>query len=50
MAAALNLSPRTVHHHVQHIYDKAGVATRATATLFAMQHDLLRAGIDVPEK
>ena len=28
-------------HHVQHIYRKIGVSTRAAATLFAMQHDLL---------
>jgi DNA-binding NarL/FixJ family response regulator len=27
--------------HVEHIYAKAGVATRAGATLFAMEHDLL---------
>jgi hypothetical protein len=26
---------------VQHIFDKAGVTTRAAAALFAMQNDLL---------
>ena len=31
----------TVHQHVQHIYQKLGVSTRAAATLFATQHDLL---------
>jgi len=36
----LFVSPRTVGHHVQHIYRKLGVSTRAAATLFAMQHDL----------
>ena len=41
MAQRLCLSKSTVHHHVQHIYDKLGVSTRAAATLFAMQHDLL---------
>jgi DNA-binding NarL/FixJ family response regulator len=41
MAGRLSLSESTVHHHIQHIYDKIGVASRAAATLFAMQHDLL---------
>jgi HD-GYP domain-containing protein (c-di-GMP phosphodiesterase class II) len=37
----LVISPRTAAHHVQHIYNKIGVSTRAAATLFAMEHDLL---------
>jgi HD-GYP domain-containing protein (c-di-GMP phosphodiesterase class II) len=41
MAEQLYLSPDTIKHHVQHIYDKIGVATRAGATLFAMEHALL---------
>jgi HD-GYP domain-containing protein (c-di-GMP phosphodiesterase class II) len=41
VAMALNLSPKTVGHHIQHIYDKIGVSTRVAATLFAMRHDLL---------
>ncbi|MBI4338332.1 MAG: HD domain-containing protein [Chloroflexi bacterium] len=41
MAQILYLSPKTVDSHVQHIYDKAGVSTRAAATLFAMRHDLV---------
>jgi len=41
IAQRLYLSPRTVGHHVQHIYRKLGVSTRAGATLFGMQHDLL---------
>ena len=32
---------KTVGHHIEHIYAKAGVATRAGATLFAMEHGLL---------
>lgn len=40
-AAALSISPRTVDHHVRHIYDKVGVQTRAGVTVFALQHDLL---------
>lgn len=42
-AAALGISPKTVGTHVEHIYAKAGVTTRAGATLFAMEHDLMRA-------
>ena len=41
MADWLGISKVTVGHHIQHIYDKIGVSTRAGATLFAMQHDLL---------
>jgi HD-GYP domain-containing protein (c-di-GMP phosphodiesterase class II) len=38
----LGISRRTAEHHVQHIYDKIGVSTRAAAVLFALEHDLLR--------
>jgi DNA-binding NarL/FixJ family response regulator len=41
MVKRLAISPKTVGHHVQHIYDRLGVATRAAATLFAMEHHLL---------
>ncbi len=41
VAATLGISPKTVGHHVEHIYTKAGVTTRAGATLFAMEQDLL---------
>jgi DNA-binding NarL/FixJ family response regulator len=41
MAALLSLSAFTIHHHIQHIYSKLSVSTRAAATLFAMQHHLL---------
>jgi DNA-binding NarL/FixJ family response regulator len=41
IAAALVVSPRTTEHHVQHIYAKIGVSTRAAAALYAMQHGLL---------
>ena len=37
----LCLTESTVHNHVLHVYDKIGASTRAGATLFAMQHDLL---------
>jgi len=42
VASMLSISPSTVDHHVRHIYDKAGVQTRAGATLFAIEHDLLK--------
>ena len=42
VAQLLHISPSTVDHHVRHIYDKAGVASRAGATLFAVEHDLLK--------
>jgi HD-GYP domain-containing protein (c-di-GMP phosphodiesterase class II) len=41
VAAILGISPKTVGHHIEHIYTKAGVTTRAGATLFAMEHGLL---------
>ncbi len=41
VARALLIAPKTADAHIQHIYTKAGVSTRAAATLFAMQHDLL---------
>ncbi|HEX2176535.1 MAG TPA: HD domain-containing phosphohydrolase, partial [Nocardioidaceae bacterium] len=42
VARRLGISPKTVGNHVEHIYAKAGVTTRSAATLFAMQHGLLR--------
>jgi len=42
IAEALFVSPRTAEHHVQHIYNKIGVATRAGAAMYAMEHDLIR--------
>lgn len=41
VAAALGISPKTVGHHIEHLYAKAAVTTRAGATLFAMEHGLL---------
>jgi len=40
MGEALFVSPKTVGHHIQHIYDKIGVSTRVGATLFALHHGL----------
>lgn len=41
VARQLGISPKTVGHHVEHIYAKAAVTTRVGATLFAMEHGLL---------
>ena len=41
MARQLVIAEKTVDHHVQHIYNKIGVSTRAAAALYAMQNDLL---------
>jgi HD-GYP domain-containing protein (c-di-GMP phosphodiesterase class II)/DNA-binding CsgD family transcriptional regulator len=38
IADRLFISPKTADHHIQHIYDKIGVSTRAAAALWAMQH------------
>lgn len=42
IAKRLFISPRTAEHHVQHVYAKIGSSTRASAAVFAMEHDLLR--------
>jgi HD-GYP domain-containing protein (c-di-GMP phosphodiesterase class II)/DNA-binding CsgD family transcriptional regulator len=41
IARRLVVSRRTAEHHVQDIYAKIGVSSRAAAALFAMEHDLL---------
>jgi HD-GYP domain-containing protein (c-di-GMP phosphodiesterase class II) len=41
MAAELVISEKTVDSHIQHIYNKIGVSTRAGATMFAMENNLL---------
>ena len=42
IAARLVVSRRTAERHVQDIYARIGVSSRAAAALFAMEHDLLR--------
>ena len=42
IAEDLGISVKTVGHHVQHVYEKAGVRSRAAATLWAFEHDLVR--------
>jgi HD-GYP domain-containing protein (c-di-GMP phosphodiesterase class II) len=41
IARLLTMTPKTASNHVEHIYAKAGVTSRATATLFATQHGLV---------
>ncbi|HTP18097.1 MAG TPA: HD domain-containing phosphohydrolase [Solirubrobacteraceae bacterium] len=41
IAETLVISPRTVGHHLAHIYDKTGRRSRAGTALFAMEHGLL---------
>jgi DNA-binding NarL/FixJ family response regulator len=41
IAERLVISPKTVGNHVQHIYSKIDASSRATASLFAVQHGLL---------
>lgn len=41
IAEGLGISAKTVGHHIQHIYEKAGVRSRAAATLWAFEHDLV---------
>jgi HD-GYP domain-containing protein (c-di-GMP phosphodiesterase class II) len=40
IARALGISVKTADRHVQNVYGKIGVSTRAAATLFAMEHGL----------
>jgi DNA-binding CsgD family transcriptional regulator len=42
IAAELFLSVKTVSRHLSNIFTKIGVSTRAAATAFAFEHDLVR--------
>ena len=41
IAAELFLSEKTVARHVSNIFGKLGVSSRAAATAYAYEHDLL---------
>jgi HD-GYP domain-containing protein (c-di-GMP phosphodiesterase class II) len=41
IAQLLLLSPKTVSNHVEHIYAKLAVSSRAAATMFAIRHGLV---------
>ena len=42
IADKLFISGKTADHHIQHIYNKIGVSTRAAAALWAMQHAVVQ--------
>jgi HD-GYP domain-containing protein (c-di-GMP phosphodiesterase class II)/DNA-binding CsgD family transcriptional regulator len=42
IADRLYISPKTADHHIQHIYGKINVSTRAAAALWAMQHTVVQ--------
>jgi HD-GYP domain-containing protein (c-di-GMP phosphodiesterase class II) len=41
IATRLGMAPKTAGNHIEHIYLKTGVRSRAAATFFAMQHGVL---------
>jgi HD-GYP domain-containing protein (c-di-GMP phosphodiesterase class II)/DNA-binding CsgD family transcriptional regulator len=47
IARRLEIAPKTVGNHVEHIYAKLGVSTRAAAGFFATEHGLLSFGDSV---
>src|SRR5579884_2841227 len=40
VAARLQIAPKTADNHIQSVYSKIGVSTRAGATLYAIEHGL----------
>ncbi len=44
VAQELVISEKTVRNHLEHIYAKAGVTNRVSASIFAPQHGIVRAG------
>jgi putative nucleotidyltransferase with HDIG domain len=46
IALHLFISESTARHHIEHIYEKIGVSSRAGAALFAMEHDLVQAPVE----
>ncbi len=41
MAESLGITAKTVGHHVEHVYRKAGVRSRAAATVWAYENQLV---------
>ena len=41
VARRLGISPKTCDHHIQSLYSKIGLSTRAGATMFALEHGLV---------
>ena len=44
-ARKLEIAPKTADHHIQNLYSKIGVTTRAAAALYALERGLLQHGI-----
>ena len=44
-ARELEIAPKTADNHIQSLYSKIGVSTRAAAALFALERGLVRQGI-----
>lgn len=42
IASALGIASKTADRHIQNIYGKIGVSSRAAATLYAVEHGLIR--------
>jgi HD-GYP domain-containing protein (c-di-GMP phosphodiesterase class II) len=49
IARSLDISPKTVSNHIEHVYAKLGVANRAGAAMYAMQYGLVGAVPDEAE-
>jgi DNA-binding NarL/FixJ family response regulator len=43
IARELAITPKTVGNHIEHIYAKLNVSSRAAAAMVAMQHGLVAA-------
>ena len=43
-ARKLEIAPKTADHHIQNLYTKIGVTTRAAAALYALERGLLQVG------
>jgi Bacterial regulatory proteins, luxR family len=43
IAQRLVVTPKTAANHIEHIYTKLGISSRAAATLYATQHGLMGA-------
>src|SRR5205085_9913309 len=41
VATTLGISPKTAGNHIERIYSKIGISSRAEAAMFAMHHGLL---------
>ena len=48
IARNLAISTKTVGNHIEHIYTKIGVSSRAASALYAVQHGLVAAATADP--